>query len=158
MIIHILKIAFKIKTWKTHSTILDHLDKLVMIGIAWTEVHVLLIEEKPDAYALKCLEGIFANTNQGRGNIKDRTVSLYWFFYRQYEWEKLKMKPNNIWTMFLSLQGSMIFHRHRWCRQQRLHLRTASEISRPIPFTSPHFLQLLTQSNRIPTQLKVNMP
>ena len=36
----------------------------------------MLIEEKPDAYALKCLEGIFANTNHDRGNMKDRTVSL----------------------------------------------------------------------------------
>ena len=40
----------------------------------------MLIEEKPDAYAQKCLEGIFASTNQDRGNIKDRTVSLYLFF------------------------------------------------------------------------------
>ena len=35
--------------------------------------------EKPDAYALKCLEGIFANTNQDRGNIKDPKVSLCLF-------------------------------------------------------------------------------
>ena len=52
------------------------------------EVHVLLIEEKPDAYALKCLEGIFANTNQDRGNIKDHTVSLYLFFLCKYELER----------------------------------------------------------------------